>query len=431
METVKSVHSALDTKITRRNHFYKFLFLILFFAASGGAFAQSGKLETSEGLNDAVASYDANVRQSILVASEYPSVLMQLQKSQDQTMSSFQKMIGKFRQKKQEWFYTVTRYPELMHQLAALPAKQTKEEIYRLLPNQDPDLKEAAWKLYHNEKKNLAKLDNIRMSANSEFEKSVSHLNSSARVAFRDLQNRPDVLTLLTNNLNLTSKLGERYRTNSSELTNQLAMLHDKLEIQNQEQAAEFKKEMEKDKKAMKELEEASNAYKKNSYYNSPYYNPYSYWFGYPYWYPYPMWYPGISWYYPGFSFGVGGLYGFPSYGFSYWFYNRGFYTRYPHLYRGLGEYYQNNVATRRVITPVNRGFANVATTHYNPTNTRISAHSSPYSYRQQGSMLRANSSINNNFNPHYHAPLNINGSRGGVGGPIGGGFHVGGHARH
>jgi hypothetical protein len=431
MKTVKGVHLTSETNLAWRSLFYRLIFWLLLFGASAVAFAQNTKLETSAGLNNAIASYDANVRRSILVASQYPSVLVQLQKSQDQTMASFQKMISKFRQTKQEWFYNVTRYPELMHQLANLPAKQKKEDVYKLLPNQDPDLKKAAWKLYHNEKKNLANLDNIRISANSEFEKSVSHLNAQARDAFQKLQDKPDVLTLLTNNISLTTKLGERYKSNPSDLTNQLAMLHDKLEIQNQEQAAEFKKQMERDPKAMKELQDASNDYKRNSYYNSPYYNPYSYWFGYPYWYPYPMWYPGMSWYYPGFYFGVGGLYGFPSYGFSYWFYNRGYYTRYPHLYHGLGEYYKNNVITRQAITPVNRGFTNIARRHYDPTNARVSS-PSPYSYRQQGSMMRANSTINSNFNTPYRAPLGISrGVIGGGGGIMGGGFHGGSHGRH
>jgi hypothetical protein len=429
MKTVKSVHPTSETNNAWHSLFYRLLFWLLLLATFEVAVAQNGKLETSQGLSDAVASYNSDVRQSILVASEYPSVLMQLQKSQDQTMASFQKMISRFRQQKQEWFYTVTRYPELMHQLANLPAKQTKEQVYKLLPNQDPDLKEAAWKLYHNEKKNLVKLDNIRMSANSEFEKSVSHLNAPAREAFRKLQNKPEVLTLLTNNIDLTTKLGERYRTNPSELTNQLAMLHDQLEIKNQQEAAAFKKQMETDPKAMKELRQASNAYKGNAYYNNPYYYPYSYWFGYPYWYPYPMWYPGMFWYYPGFYFGVGGLYGFPSYGFSFWFYNGGYYMRYPHVYRALGVYYQNNVATRGVITPVNRGFANVATTHYDPTNTRVGARtSSPYTYRQQNTMLRTRTSFNNGFNSNYRSPTYMNSRSGMMGsGFHGGGFHGGG----
>src|SRR5258708_11110955 len=113
-------------------------------------------------------------------------------------------MIGRFRQKKQEWFYALTRYPDLVHKLASLPSKQTQSAVYKLLPNQDPDLQEAAWKLYKNEKKNLAKLDNIRITANQEFEKSIAHLNTPAREAFHKLETMPDVLTLLTNNIDLT-----------------------------------------------------------------------------------------------------------------------------------------------------------------------------------------------------------------------------------
>jgi hypothetical protein len=398
---------------------------------SAVVYGQIGVLETDKGLEEAIAPYNANERQSILIASENPAVLSQLQKSQDQTMDSFQKMISGFRQKKQEWFYTITRYPALMHQLANLPAKQSQEDINKLLPNQDPDLQEAAWRLYRHEKKNLAKLDNINESANKEFENSTSHLNSSARDAFRQLQNKPDILALLTNNVDLTARLGERYKNNPAAVNNELAALHDKLELQNQREAAAFKKQMESDANAMKELRRASNAYGNNSYYNNGYYYPYSYWFGYPYWYSYPMWYPGMSWYYPGFYFGVGGLYGFPSYGFSYWFYNGGYYMQYPHLYRELGAYYRTNVATTHLTTPVSRGFASIATNHYAPMSTRAATLSSPYSYRQQSSIQQqVRGSYNGNFNSNlYHAP-SVGGSfgrSGFIGGAVGGGFHGGG----
>ena len=226
----------------------------LLLALTFSVFAQSNKLETEKGITEAVASYDADVRLAILQASEYPGILTQLKNSQTQTAESFQKMISRFRKQKQEWFYTITRYPDLVHQLANLPSKQTKEGINKLLPHQDPDLQEAAWRLYKSEKKNLAKLDNISMSANREFEKSIAHLNAPAREAFRKLQSKPDVLALLTDNIDLTIKLGEHYQRNPSEVTNQLAMVHDKLENQNQRDAAAFKKQMDSDPKAMKEF---------------------------------------------------------------------------------------------------------------------------------------------------------------------------------
>ncbi len=433
MKTVNRVSFNKETMRTRCVCSYNFLFWIAFVVSFTSALAQN-KLETDQGLADAVASYDADIRHSILIASQHPAILVQLQKSQDETMASFQKMIGNFRQKKQEWFYTITRYPDLMHQLANLSAGKSQEEIYKLLPTQEPALKQAAWKLYRNERKNLARLDNIRLNASNEFDKSVAHLSPSAREAFHKLQGRPDVLTLLTNNIDLTTKLGERYKANSGEVTDQLAVLHDKLEIQNQREAAAFKKQLESNPKAMKELRQASTAYGNNSYYSNPYYYPYSYWFGYPYWYSYAMWYPGMYWYYPGFYFGAGGLYGFPSYGFSYWFYNGGYYTTYPHLYRALGGYYQNNVTTTHLTAPINRGFANVATTHYDPMTSRATSLSSPYSYRQQGSLQQQS----HNFNGNVNAPIYRSQSFGGFGrsgliggGTMGGGFHGGGRGRH
>jgi hypothetical protein len=326
-----------------------------------------------------------------------------------------------------------------MHRVANLPAKQTQSDVYKLLPNQDPDLQEAAWKLYRNEKKNLAKLDNIRIAANQEFEKSIAHLNAPARESFHKLQTMPDVLTLLTNNIDLTTRLGEHYRNNPAQVASQLTTLHDNLEVQNQREVASFKKQMESDPKAMKELRAASNAYSNSNsnspYYNNPYYYPYSYWFGYPYWYSYPLWYPSMFWYYPGFYFGVGGLYGFPSYGFSFWFFNGGYYTRYPHLHRRFGNYYQNNVTTTRVSGTVTRGFMGVATTHYGTDGARMNTLTSPTSTIRQGQLFHNQGSFNNRVNANtYHAQSwgGFGGRSSGIGGSIGGGFHGGGHiGRH
>lgn len=233
--------------------------------------AQSNRLETVKGITASIAPYDANVRQAILEASQYPPILVQLQKSQDQTVRSFQRMIGKFRRQKQEWFYTLTRYPDLMHRLANLPDRQTESDIYKLLPNQDPALQEAAWKLYKNEKKNLVKLDAIQTSANHDLEMSIAHLDDPGREAFHKLQTLPDVLTLLTNNIGLTTQLGDHYRKNPSQVTNQLTALHDDLEVQNEQDVAAFKKQMESDPKAMEELRQAGNDYSSNPYYSYPY----------------------------------------------------------------------------------------------------------------------------------------------------------------
>jgi hypothetical protein len=423
--------------------------------------AQTNQLETDQGIAASIAPYDADVRLAILQASQHPQVLTHLQKSQSETSLSFKKMIGRFSKKKQEWFYTLTRYPELMHTLATLPDNQNESTIYKLLPNQDPDLQLASWKLYHTQKKDLVQMDNINADAQQEFERTLQPLDPSTQRAFEKLSAMPDVLTLMTNNVDLTTRLGQHYLTNPTQLTNHLTALHDSLEVQNQYEVAAFKKQLADDPQAMSELSEASNAYSNangynsqnqqnypnNPYYNNaPYYygNPYSYWFGYPSWYSSPMWYPGGFGYNSGFYFGMGGygLYGFPSYGFSNWFFNGGYYRRYPNLYRQFGNYYHGNINANRVMGSVNRGFMGVANGHYRPGGGRLNTLTSPSSYNRQGNVIRQNRGA---FNGHsnantYHTQSWGNfggrsnavggGSRGSSGSRGGGGSHGGGGGR-
>ena len=418
--------------------------------------AQTNQLETDQGIASSIAPYDADVRLAILRASEYPQVLTQLQKNQERSVASFQAAIGRFSQKKQTWFYTLTRYPDLMHTLATLTNKQSESAVYKLLPNQDADLKEAAWKLYHKDKNDLVKVDNINVGAQREFDMTISPVDEEVRAAFHKLATMPDVLTLMTNNIDLTTRLGQHYKYNPAQLTHHLTALHDSLEVQNQFEVASFKQQMADDPQAMSELSQANNDYANSNgydpsyqnYSNNPYYNgnsnyygnPYSFWFGYPSWYATPMWYPGYG-YNSGIYFGSGGagLYGFPSYGFSNWFFNSGYYRRYPRLYQQFGNYYHGNVGGNRVMGSINRGFMGVANNHYQ-TGGHLNTLTTPSTFSRQGQWRPTGSKFSTRSNANtYHAQ-----SWGGYGGrsnSAGGGFrggaahsaggHSGGHARH
>jgi hypothetical protein len=271
-------------------------------------FGQVNQLETDKGIAASIAPYNADVRQAILLVCQYPQTLTTIQKNQNQTVESFHSLISGFNQKKQVWFYTLTRYPDLMHTLATIPKNQNKEEIYKLLPNKDADLQEASWKLYNNEYKYLIKLDNINVIAKNDFNKTIQDLDAPTKAAFQKLSTMPDVLTLLTNNIDLSTRLGEHYKINPQELNNRLAALHDSLNVQNQYEIAAYKKQMADDPKATEELSQAAKDYAKTNDIDVPaqqnndmndadyYANPYSYWFGYPEWYSYPLWYPGSFW---------------------------------------------------------------------------------------------------------------------------------------
>lgn len=336
---------------------FRYLSAVLLLLSSFFVVGQNAQLETDQGMTNAIATYDTDVRQAILSASQYPQILTALQQRQTQTESFFQYMIGGFRQAKQGWFYTLTRYPNLIHNLATLPDGQDKDAVYKLLPNQDPDLQKAAWKLYHNEKADLVEVDNLQSEAQKAFDTSIQDLDTPTQGAFRKLATMPDVLSLLTGNTDLTTKLGQKYKDNPAQVTTDLATLHDSITLKNQTEMANFKKALAENPQAQQEFNQAvkdyaaANGYQvSNQYYgNGNYYmNPYSYWFGYPSWYGSPMWYPGAFAYNSGFYMGASFGYGFPYYGFSNWFMNSGYYYRYPTLYRHAGNYFvHNNYAPR------------------------------------------------------------------------------------
>jgi len=327
-----------------------------------------------------VAQYSEDVRNNILVATQYPDILQKLAQIRENTSRSFQETIQGYSQRKQNWFYEVSRYPDLMHDLATSPRKQSKEQIEGLaanIPNASNDLKEAAWKLYNNHHSDLVTVDNLNQQAMNAFEDMVNPLNSDAQHAFKSLQDMPDVLSILNEHSDLTARLGQDFKNDPDGTRQDLAKLHDEQEAENKQDFADYQSNLSQDPQAQQEYNQAQQQYASaNKGYNYPaptgdkivniYNNPYPYWFGYPSWYGSAMWYPGAYGFGGGLYYGMG-LYGFPSLGFSNWFFG-GAYRYYPHLYRTYDRYYRSNyLSGRRYISPRTNGFVGAAGRHYNP----------------------------------------------------------------
>ena len=355
---------------------------------------QSGPVEQS--IVPTVAPYSEDVRNNILIATQYPEVLDKVARIREYTTQGFQATIQDYPQKKQNWFYEVSRYPELMHTLATLPRKQSKDQINGLLSNPSKELQEAAWKLYHNHHNDLVAVDNLNQQAITSFSDLIRPLSSDAQDAFKTLQEMPDVLSILNDHSDLTARLGDEFKNDPDGTRQKLADAHDKIEAENKQDLDNYKKELAQDPQAQQEYDQAAQQYAQSNGYSYPaptgdkvinyYNNPYSYWFGYPSWYGSPMWYPGAFGFGGGMYYGMGLYgYGFPTLGFSSWFFG-GAYRYYPHLYRRYGNYYRNHYISRgRYISPRN-GFIGAAGRHYNPEmGGRSNWLSSPRTYNNAG----------------------------------------------
>lgn len=342
----------------------------------------SATADTNPSLFSSIATYRDDVRRSVLLASQEPQVLNKLVQQQANSQQAFGNLIQAYGQTKQGWFYDMARFPDIQHALALLPAGSDQSIVQAITKSMPANLQESAWKLYRHHHDDLVQADNLNQQANQAFEALIDPLDSATQTAFRQLITMPDVLSLMTQQMDQTTQLGRNYQADPQGVTQQLTALHDSLDVQNKQQLADYQQQLDQDPQARQELQQAGQEYAKANGYNtginpnpawpvnSPnyYQNPYSYWFGYPYWYGTAMWYPSAWWYNTGFYYGLGGnmvLFGLPSYGFSNWFFNRGYYA-YPRLYNRFNTFYTTSLSGRRYYG--NYGFAGAARRAFSPT---------------------------------------------------------------
>jgi len=225
----------------------------------------------------------------------------------------------------------------------------------------------------------LVKMNKLYQSSQTALQKIISSYPQNVQADFQKIITMPDVMNLLTDNINLAVSLGESYKADPTGVKQQLDSLSNKLSQQNAQDLSAYKKEVESDPKMQTEMKQAATDfstsydqpddpnYVSNSYYDN---YPYPYWFSYPYWYPSPIWYPRPIWYHTGFYYGAGGalvVVGLPSRLYSNWFFGVG-YRRYPTLYSHYNTYYNLHRANIRNVN-VYRGFNNAAHEHFSSVN--------------------------------------------------------------
>lgn len=333
-------------------------------------------------LNSAIALYRTDVRRAALLVSQQPQVITSLAQQQGSSQQGFDALMLSYGKNKQGWFYDIARFPATLHKLAMLPHRADKSEGKTIAGTLPPDSQNSAWRLYRHHHDDLVRADSINQQAEHLFDRLMVPLDRPTQTAFRQLLIMPDVLTLLAQEIDKTTRLGQAYRADSVGIVQQLSSLHDSLTVQNQRELADFQRELNEDPLAQQELQQAGQAYALANRYNtgtnpntampdssSYYQNPYSFWSGYPSWYSAPLWYPSAWAYNTGYYYGLGGnmvFFGLPSPGFCNWFFSRG-YRAYPHLCNRFNSYYTRNVGSHRYWAHGNGGFMSAAHRTFGP----------------------------------------------------------------
>lgn len=363
-----------------------------------------------------IAAYSPETRAAILNVAAFPQSLVKLEKIQSKTSQSFQDLLSAYSRDDQEKLYQASRFPDLVNQLVS-SGKKTDQEANQLIKDYPDQIQQQLLDAYHNHYEVLVKMNDIYQKSQKSFDGIISGYPASLQADFKTVLSKPDVMTLLTDNIKMTVELGNAYKDDPNGLTRHLDSLNTQLTDQSAKDLADYKSAVEKDPKMQEEMKQAADEFSSqndqdltNPAYvtnNNVYDNyPYPYWFGYPYWYSNPHWYPMPFYYHTGFYYGAGGrmvVVGMPSAYYSRWFFGFG-YRRYPLLYNRYNNYFvvnRTNIINRNVY----RGFNRAAWNHFSYSRHGQSRPSS--TYRGDG----------NNTRPSSTSPRATNGnSRGSVG---------------
>ncbi len=357
---------------TLRILFMSLVALSFFHAVNAQTFMDSLAREDHE-IASSAAPYPADVRAAILNTSQYPQVLVKLERLQARTSQSFQDLVSGYPREDQQALYQASRYPELMNKFIAMGSGS--DQVDALVKTYPEEIQKDLVTAYRGHFNDLVRMHDLYQSSQTSMQKIVSKYPADVQRDFQIIVSMPDIMTLLTDNIDVTVGLGEAYQTDPTGVKQHLDSLHDQLQQQNEKDLAVYKNQVESDPKLQEEMKKAADEFAtqynqpdptyivNNNYYDN---SPYPYWFGYPYWYSSPIWYMQPAYFHTGFYYGPSGnmiVCGLPSHIYANWFFGLG-YSHYPVMYRNYHTYYDMHT-TRVVNGNVYRGFNHVSSRHF------------------------------------------------------------------
>lgn len=349
---------------------------LLSVVAAFSAFSQSERLleqirgEEKDAI-EAIALYPEEERTMILEASSHPEVLVRLQNMQAKTASDFRILIGNLSTEDQQKVFNISRFPVLMDLICANDKKNTQRRMEQLLEDYPTDIAADAYFLNDNYFGLLVKVNALYAESDRAFKDAISYYTPDIQTTYQRLIKLPEVMSVMSNNLNMTVLLGDLYRNNPEQVKKELDSLNIVVAEQKAKDLKEWKESLENDPEAMAEYEKASQEFagehgytasdysgtRPDRYQTDIYVNnawvPYPYWFGCPRWYsPYECWYPYPWWYHWGFYYGPGNtiiIIGMPSFYYMNWCYSYDYFYYYPRFINVVFNYHQkhpNSIST-------------------------------------------------------------------------------------
>src|ERR1035437_1044134 len=170
-------------------------------------------MQKSQDAVNAVAMYPRETRKIIFEASEYPQVIVKLNAMQKDSQGAFATLISTFKKADQEKIWNLTRYDDLIADMAANP-KLSNKEINLLLDKYPAEIHKTAYDEYKKNYNLIVQIDQMNATYDTNFKILLNDYPPQVLNVFREMVNMPEVLDILNDNMDYTVIVGDYYKKN-------------------------------------------------------------------------------------------------------------------------------------------------------------------------------------------------------------------------
>ncbi|HJW31401.1 MAG TPA: hypothetical protein VJ508_19365, partial [Saprospiraceae bacterium] len=325
------------------------------------------------------ALYPDTERTAILIVAQHPEILVRMEQIRRNTEDQFKKLLDGLSEEDQKKLYNVARYPELVREIVSHGERLSNDEMDKVLVKYDADVHDDATFANRKYFSLLQYMADLNHNAEVAFDDILVSYPTEVHDAAHRLVKLPSVLSVLSDNMNLTVLLGDLYTRQPVRIMHELDSLNVVLAEKQSKEVEDWKQELESNPDAMTEFESAASEFAGNEGYDDDVYDgpmtdryredvyvhhvwrPYPFWFGWPSWYDYECWYPYPWWYHWGYYYGPHRMIviiSLPSNVFLDWhFRHYGHFYHYPHFTDRVIDHYYGPRSYGAHVQPVLRRF--------------------------------------------------------------------------
>ena len=209
---------------------------------------------------ESLALYPEDTRDAILGVCLHPELVAAAGELQAEISGDFQELLVDLPREEQQKLWELVRFPGLVDALAA-GERKSASEIRELAKDYSEEIRTAAEQLGRDRTELLREIRGLRRRAELGVDALLRIYPLETQADFRKLLERPEILSLLHQNPELTRRLGDRYRRDPEETKQLLAELGRDAEERNREALEEWVRELEEDPEAEAELRQAAEEF--------------------------------------------------------------------------------------------------------------------------------------------------------------------------